>query len=134
MYIALILLPDNTNASLEKAKLKLIEYFNHNYFANYNVRIAIKEGKLILTVDEWSMFITVNSEPYVLVEAQEIAELFATENDPNKNALATYSARFELSSAPDPNMDYFNDYVFVIENLCEFTGAVAFDPKARIFI
>lgn len=70
-------------------------------------------------IGEWTCCVYLSSEPHVLVESQEMAELFAATR-PEQEEIATCKRRFEVIG--NPNMDYFNDYLFVLQALESFSG------------
>jgi hypothetical protein len=71
--------------------------------------------------------------PYVLIESGEIAERYGADR---KDAvqLAHAKSRVELWSDDDPQMDHINDYIFVLEAMERFTGAIIFEPQNGQFI
>jgi hypothetical protein len=48
--------------------------------------------------------------------------------------IAICNRRIATHADDDPNMDYFNDYIFVLEALESFDGLILFDPVAGSLI
>jgi hypothetical protein len=138
-YRAFILLPADTDASIEQAASKLKDFFNNTSWQvnTVSMQIQIEDGVLLLVGDKWTMEIGLASGSQVLEVAKEIAEdlangkLNAYEPALFEQAkaldLKTYSYRFELQSSADPDMLYFNDYLFTVDVLRTFKGAVPFE-------
>lgn len=102
--------------------------------ANPPAQIAIESDCITITVEDWQLRISANGDPDVLEESQEIAATHLEPEDPKRAILATYGFRLEISCDEDPNMDYFNYYIYALEALSEFPGAIVFDPSTTGFI
>ena len=128
-YNAFVLCPRYSNASVELAESQ----FRH-FFEETSERI-IREGhnKLVLKVNDWSLRVHFNSQPYVLEESKELAQYYAA-NRADKDLIAACASRFEIISDLDPEGNYFNYYVFVVELLEQFAGAITFDCQVRNFV
>jgi hypothetical protein len=139
-YSALVFIPKTTEILLEDTKNKFFTFFNSEKFPEENIQILLSKNEFIdisqieLKINSWFLYITLNYDPYVSKEAIEIAEKYIFEDHDRKASLENCNSRFEVYSDPDPNMDYFNFYVWVVELLCEYKGAVAFDPQSLYFI
>ena len=128
-YSAFVLCPSYANASLEQAESKL-----RNFFEETTERIVRqKHNKLLLMIGDWSLRLHFNSEPYVLEESKELAQYYAA-NRADKDLIAACASRFEIISDLDPEGNYFNYYVFVVELLEQFAGAITFDCQVRNFV
>jgi hypothetical protein len=73
------------------------------------------------------------SAPHVLIESQEIAGSFAGHH-PARDRIARCAVRFALSGGPDPDMAWFNDFLFVGEALARLGTVYRFDPDAAEFL
>lgn len=90
-------------------------------------QISLHERGVIVNSDEWEIHIALNEEPWVRDESQEIAT--ALEDFPEAREIEQCDRRWEVHShTPDPEMDYFNDYLFIVERLSRFPGVIAVDP------
>ncbi|MGB0389173.1 MAG: hypothetical protein ACPGWR_30490 [Ardenticatenaceae bacterium] len=137
-YSAFILFPSKSDVSLEQAEHKLRVFFEDEdksaeiSFPTGRI-VRKKQNHLLLIVEKWSLRIHFNSEPYVLEESKELAEYYAAER-PDKEVIASCASRLEIISDLDPNGDYFNYYVFVVELLDQFSGAITFDCQVQDFV
>ena|SRR5215510_3775574 len=83
--------------------------------------------------DRWSFYIEWDSGRNVLEESHEIAQRFSVSAE-QAQRIASCDCRISTSADDDPNMDYFNDYIFVLETLESFEGVILFDPDTGLFI
>jgi hypothetical protein len=133
-YQALILLPSDTDASLQKAETELHAFFDKlkgDKLRGVHIQSETQNSWVVLTINGWKLFIRLSTATGNQEESQEIADRLGTQC-PVDLRLKPYGARFEITSDPDPNMDYFNDYVFVVEALSSFEGAVALDGFGKL--
>jgi hypothetical protein len=139
-YSAFVFIPKTTEVSLEDAERKIRTFFGEEKFPETNIEVFLSNDKflnnfqLILKVDDWSIYIILNSDIYVSEEAIEIAEKYSLEDINRQASLKNCNSRFEVYSDTDPNMYYFNFYIWVVELLCEYEGALAFDPISFYFM
>jgi hypothetical protein len=138
-YRAFILLPADTDASIEQAASKLKDFYNNipPPTEAFSLQIKIEDGILVLEADKWTMEIGLSCDSQVLEEAKETAENLANGKlkafdsllfeEAKAVNLKTYSYRFELESTADPNMLYFNDYLMIVDILRTFKGAIPFE-------
>lgn len=98
----------------------------------YRSAIPGRSEFLELTWDDWGIAVGYESGDVVAEESQEIAQAYA-EFRPDREAIAQCRQRIVVNSAPDPEMEHFNDFVFVLESLEKFPGAVLFDPQNESF-
>ena len=138
-YEAFVLLP-NSNFTLERAA-KLLEV---RFASRPDLKVTLKKNVTVKADDRWQLKVQLNLEPHVIEESIELAQSLAAGRcataapellERAKNAkLESFPARFEISSSRDPNMDHFNDYLFVLEALGALEGSVAFDPSTNMFV
>jgi hypothetical protein len=68
------------------------------------------------------------------VESAELAQLWKGEAA-DVDRLRNCSRRIEMyAEKPDPNMDYFNDSLFIIGEVEKFDGVYIFDPLQGGFV
>ena len=156
-YEAFVLLP-NSNFTLEQAvkllEARFVSFPNLKLVPQKRVLVQSDTGSrtklvalervLLKADDRWQLKVHLNLEPHVIEESAELAQSLeagtCTAAAPElleraKNAkLETFPARLEISSSRDPNMDHFNDYLFVLEALQALEGSVAFDPSTNMFV
>jgi len=77
--------------------------------------------------DGWELRISLEDAPHAASEAQEIAENFEME-EADRAILKTSISYLSTAADPDPNMNYFNEYVFVLEVFEQYPGLYLFDP------
>lgn len=131
-YQAMILLPTKNTVTRIAIEQKLLDLFTEPVLNVKNLEIKSSEVFHSTQVEAFELhydFFTfrfwLNSESYVIEEAQEMLENIASTD---KSII--YDTRIEIASDDDPNMDYFNHYLWIVEELSTFEGAVAFDPTA----
>ena len=115
MYDALIM--------LDNADRLTFETFVENVrkaAAAYEVEVA--EGETLVTVSDDCATLRLSWEesPHVVVESNEIAEQFG--------GRCENSARRIVTHGDDPDMELFNVWLFIVQDLQERPGAFAFDP------
>lgn len=121
MYRAYGLLLPNSDFSLSAAAQKLAQQFP-------DAAIEQVDQRLRLTKGDWEIHLTLRQGPDVLEESRRIAEHIGGAED--ELGITTCERRVEIESdVPDPEMDYFNDYLLVLETVQSFQGVVGVDPQ-----
>jgi hypothetical protein len=85
---------------------------------------------------QWSDYMLEVGEshaPHVLEESAEIAAERAAAH-PDKERIARCACRFEISGPEDPDMDHFNDYLFVGEALARLGRVYRFEQASGEFL
>ncbi|MGZ4043154.1 MAG: hypothetical protein ACXVNM_00110 [Bacteroidia bacterium] len=129
-YSFLFLLGEDSNASLEKLKTELNDFYKED---DRPVKLLLSDKLLTLCIYDWKLYVRYSNESHIKKESQEMAESFAMDK-PEKHSIAACSARFEMSADPDINMDYFNDSLFVQEKIENFKNVYVFDSNASAFV
>ncbi|AFY76491.1 MAG: hypothetical protein IGR93_00985 [Hydrococcus sp. C42_A2020_068] len=62
-----------------------------------------------------------------------MAETFASDRT-DKAEIAACDRRLEIICQPDPDLDYFNNYLFVLEELGSFVGAKTWEGITGKFL
>jgi hypothetical protein len=133
-YTAFALVPSDTDTSLRQAETYIREFYaQQSHAASGTIQIVSQDETLTIHLDSWRMFVVYNCEPYVLEESKDIAEMLSRRH-PEMMKLQGYGCRFELWSDEDPNMDYFNEYLFVLEQLSKIPEAVLVDHQSGTLI
>lgn len=111
MYDTLVLIDPENQLTLKDAETALRT-------TSFSVPATIQVDGNCLTVDlgDYQLKVWRASEEHVLEESEEMASQDA-QNHPARDRIALCHTRFEVSGDDDLHMDYFNDYVFVIEAL-----------------
>lgn len=129
-YEALILLPSDSDVSIEQ----IHQIFETYYSSKPNdVTFNVKESRLIITIDNWDFRIDLNSEPHVIEESKDLANLFA-EGRADKDKIALSGIRLEISTDDDDEMDFFNYYVESLEQLEKLKGSKVWESAQQAFI
>jgi len=71
--------------------------------------------------------------PHVLEEAADIAARFGA-NTGKQQRIAACTSRFEVRADDDPEMNYFNDFMYIIEASQRIGEVYAFDTASRSFL
>lgn len=126
-YLAYIQPKSNGDLFLLKENL---ESFYDNETTAERPEITLDDNQINITFDDGYQFYIFFSEgEHVNQEAKEIAEEFEldwNETPFDKEKLKTCQKRFEVWGDDDIDMDYFNDSLFVIEQIEKFAGVIIF--------
>jgi hypothetical protein len=129
-YSLLVLLTDQTTLTLDTLAERLRKRFSYDPA----VLIEHKTSDVVLVQwGAWSVHIIFENEPHVVVESEDIADRFAASH-PSRSEIATSKQRLCVSGDDDPNMDHFNDFLFVMEVLESYSGVYLFDPLEGAFV
>ncbi len=121
MYRAFGLLQAATDLTLDEVAVRL-----RAKFPGYGV--GMSPGLITVAKGDWDIQLRLNEEPAVLVESAELAEKIAGTIDGSE--IAACARRVEVwSDTPDPMMEHFNEFLFVVEVLQSFRGVIAVDPR-----
>ncbi len=123
MYRAMGLLRSGSDFTLEAVQTRLATKLPAASVERDGDRVLVRRG-------EWWIAVAVVCGPYVLTETEGLLGNLAGIEPDEARDLATSDRRVEVwTDVPDPFMEHFNDYLYVIEVLKSFTGLVAVDPK-----
>lgn len=131
-YRLMVLLSDETTLTVESLADRLKKRFAYDL----NVTVVVEGEKadlLLVQWGDWSFHLGYESEPHVVIESEEIADHYAASH-PEQKKIAACKRRLSMSGDDDPNMDHFNDYLFVMEILESFPGVYLFDPQDGAFV
>ena len=121
MYRAFGLLQAASDLTLDEVAVRL-----RAKFPDYSV--SLNAGQVTVAKGDWEIELRLNVEPIVLVESAELAEKIAGTIDGTE--IAACARRVEVwSDTPDPMMEHFNEFLFVVEVLQSFRGVIAVDPR-----
>ena len=129
-YKAYIFLPDISTVNLGEVKSILSNSFRDD---ERSVSIKKDDDKVALLIEDWKCSIYSNADASVLEEAIELAENFAR-NQVEKDEIKNCSKRLEVMCDEDPEMDFFNDYLTVIQELGNIKNAKVWEQAQQEFI
>lgn len=128
-YSYLAFIAPNSNASLSLLKNNLETFYQKGTIEN-KPEIVLDNNQIdIIFDDDYQLHIAFSEEEYVNDEAVELAEQYEfdwNENVFDKAKLETCHKRFEIWGDDDFDMDYFNDSLFVIEEIENFSDVIIF--------
>jgi hypothetical protein len=87
----------------------------------------IQPHQLRIQASDWYLDIYWEDDAQVMEESTEIARYFASEEC--RSNVKSCAQRITTAATADPNMDHFNDYVFVLEVLESLPGVYQFDSE-----
>lgn len=130
-YSTLVLIPEGHEITLPQVFERLQQRFIeagmptvawHDPVAWYDSR------HVVVQQDDWKLHLYFEDEAHVKEEAQELAEdLIQDEQD--RKLVSSSKSRIAIFGDPDPEMMYFNEYLFVLEEMEKFLGLYIFDPN-----
>lgn len=129
-YKSLILLDGDSDASIVQAEEVLRSYFSDD---DRKISIQSEEEKIIVTIENWKCSIYFNSEPYVIEESKEIVEN-SNQLINDRDSISASPRRFEVICDEDFEMNYFNDYLGIIQELGNLKGARIWEQSQQAFI
>jgi hypothetical protein len=128
-YSYLAFITPTSDASLIALKNNLDTFYAKPLIEN-KPEIVLEDNQIsIIFSDEYRLYIAFSQEEYVNEEALEIAaeqKLDWNENPFDKTTLETCHKRFEIWGDDDFDMDYFNDSLFVVEEIEKFSDVIIF--------
>lgn len=126
-YLAFLL--PGSNANIDTLKSALTDFYAKPVIDN-KPTISIEGDEISVRFeDEYTFHIAFSAEAHVNIEARELAEEQAldwNEEPFDKAALAQSVSRFEIWGEEDYDMDYFNDSLFIVQKIEEFTNIIIF--------
>lgn len=131
-YQAFILLPAGSDVSIEAVYRELENSFFDDDDER-DVSFETAEDRLTMTIDDWNLYVYLDSEPYVAEQSRELADSFAKDR-PDKDEIAASSIRLEISSDDDDSLEYFNDFLLTAEILGQFKGAKVWEGASEKFL
>ncbi len=126
-YLILVSSESNINSeNLHKACEKLLTMGCKNIETH-------DESFMLEFAEKYKFYLKLNRETYVAEESAEIARQDFVVDEKKEN-IASCKSRYEMSADADPNMDYFNESLFIIEIFEKFPGVFIFDPNSGDFL
>lgn len=129
-YQALILLPPGTDTSMASA----LDLLAANPQKGRKGKLALNDGELTYSRGQWSLAVYLDNGPHVAGEAKEIAAKYRA-NSFDSNLIALSRLRFDVSTGPDLQGNYLDDFFWAAITLSDaYPGSVIFDPTTGTFI
>ncbi|MFB9076556.1 hypothetical protein ACFFLS_25090 [Flavobacterium procerum] len=131
-YSHLAFLPPSSNANLVVLKNHLETFYSRPVITD-KPQIVLSEKQITITFnDGYNFYIYLSEEKHVNEEALEIAEDLEedwNEKPFDKEKLKTAQKRFEVWGDQDFDMDYFNDSLFIIDQIEKFDDVIIFQNQ-----
>lgn len=106
------------------ADIKVLKEFLDAFYQESDNKITLSDNQITITFDdEYNFYIYLAEEEHVNQEALEIAGYLEedwNETPYDKEKLKVSKKRFEVWGDSDFDMDYFNDSLFIIEQVEKF--------------
>ena len=126
-YSAFILLPVHQEVSLEQIEQLLRTFFEQSDNPeNQKARIIRNNTTIQYKRNNWNAYIAPVNNVNVSTENPEIAQQIQQKR-PNTTNNTVYIAKLEITTSKDRTMDYFNDYVLILERLEQIPHALLYD-------
>jgi hypothetical protein len=133
-YATFVFLPIDMPLSLADVELRLRAFFaNNEHPDNRAIHIQRQSDCISVTRDRWSLYISTDCRAPAHLDSQTITSHLA-QMRPELISRMPYSCRLEIFSDKDRTLDYFNDYVLVVEQLAQLPDAIVYDYAAGTFI
>lgn len=121
-------IPPSSNADI-----KVLKEFLDVFYQESDNQITLSDNQITITFDdEYDFYIYLAEEEHVNQEALEIADYLEedwNETSYDKEKLKASKKRFEIWGDPDFDMDYFNDSLFIIEQVEKFNDIIIFQNQ-----
>ncbi len=115
------------------ADIKILKEFLDAFYQESDNKITLSDNQITITFDdEYNFYIYLAEEEHVNQEALEIADYLEedwNETPYDKEKLKASKKRFEVWGDPDFDMDYFNDSLFIIDQVEKFNDIIIFQNQ-----
>jgi hypothetical protein len=126
-YTAFVFLPERVSVSLNQVADLVRQFFESSeHPENQFVRVTVGNDVVVVSRDNWSLFIGYPVKPFAF-EGNEIITQQLRQRHPNIINTTSHTCQIEVSTNKDPDMDYFNDYILVLEQLTQLPDAIVYD-------
>ncbi len=124
-YKLIALIPKEARVSFDE----IYERLKRKFGKIEGVKLERPEVKHIqLRFNDWLFHLHLEDEPHVALESREIAATVVNKRA-DGDLIASSDKRITTYGMLDPDMEHFNDYVFVIEVLESVPQLYIFDPN-----
>jgi hypothetical protein len=126
-YSLLIIIPNHLNLTFDDVVSALESFFAQIREPHTIVRINEKRVDIQNTkIDQWALSVEWQDDDVVQEEMRSFADSFAKERD-DYDLIATCRQVINTGGDDDPNMDYFNTFVWTINAFERIPGVIIFD-------
>jgi hypothetical protein len=117
-YKTTALIPDGHQLT----RAMLFENLRQHFMDRENVRVEINDDTILkIQKGTWTLYVSWEDAAHVVEESKDMAARFLS-NNIDQVAARSSSSRISTYADPDPKMEHFNDYVFVLEVFDRFPG------------
>lgn len=120
MYESLIMIDKRSSISFDT----LVNQIKEKYSSIDNTSIVVENEKLDITIRGWRLSVDYSEDSHVVEESKGLADQLVGEL---KTKVGTCTSRFEVSSDEDENMDFFNEYCILQQEIEELGTVYIFD-------
>ena len=109
MYEALVILSDTNNTTIEMYAQEIQSFYASA--AGEKPVLKVNDQSIVAVFDGIHFSINRNCQPQVALESKELSRLAVSDRE----EIAKSICRLEITGAADPQMNYFNDFLFLIQ-------------------
>jgi len=131
VYESLILLDPDVDITPEQLATELRRFYGGKDWAPEE--LTVRGQSLLLRWPGYLFEVARESVPHVLDESAEIAAKYGAAH-PDRARIARCTKRFCTQADDDPDMEHFNDYLFVGEALARLGKVYRFDQSSCEFM
>lgn len=131
MYESLLLIHPDTPISSAALASELRRYYQRSH----QLPTIVERGAsgLDLRFANYDFHADYDRSPHVLEESADIAARFGAKTG-KQERIAACSSRFEVRADDDPDMSYFDDFLYIIEAAQRLGEIYAFDTSSGTFL
>lgn len=129
-YAYLVLIEESSNFEMSTLLERLRNFYIKD---NRAIQLSIDDNLLTLGIESFQFHLQWHTADSIRIESEELASNYL-KNTRKRNRIASCSQRIEISADDDPNMSYFNDSLYLLDELSFFKGVHIFDPQAGTFL
>jgi hypothetical protein len=133
VYESLVLIDPEGSLGLEGLAAELRRFYAKSSADQCPTEIKVTGSSLTLRWPYYRIDIHHSTAPHVLEESEEIADRWAGSH-PERDRISKCRERLEISGEDDPDMEYFNDCLFVGEAAERLTKVFRFDQASAEFL
>lgn len=131
MYESAVLVDPEAEITIAQVAAELHRFYDAKPWAP--TRMDLHGQTLSLRWPGYLLEVARESLPHVVDESEEIARRYAASHA-HRDRIARCAVRFSTSGDDDPNMDHFNDYLYVGEAIGRLGRVYRFDQSTCEFL
>ncbi|WP_139271163.1 hypothetical protein [Atopomonas hussainii] len=109
MYEAFVIFSQANNIPINRYAQEIQSFYASS--AGEKPVLKVNDQNIVVAFEGIQFSIDRNCSPQVALESKELSRFAMS----NREEIANSTCRLEISSAPDPQMNYFNDFLFLIQ-------------------